>query len=553
MGKTARESVHLHAHVNVSDETCDARPSMRHPATSPESSAHPVWRLSQILLGLALAAAGVRLGETYISRLPDHRGFFLVEVEDALRVPPPPRPRHTVIVVVDGLGLAHARPLRSVARLAAAGQCRVTDVGPISVSRPVYAVLSTGLEQDRTGARNNDETSPLAVESIWEVAREAGLTVAGRSDVPWWQQLFPRGFDTYDVIPESEDYFARPLDHDLTLIHPSYVDHAGHDHGAASPEYATAVARVDQELGGSLDRLDLTRDLIILTADHGHSATGGHGGPTPEIAQVLTCHAGRGVNHIPDEASPIRAHMIAGSLALLLGTRFPKHMRADADDLPTALSILSPPAFPFQYLADRHTAVDHYRRTNRARLDAWLAHPDGSWPELYEAQRRRQWLRATAVLIAIAAGFAVAAWRRRLGARNALGLAARFLLVFAATLVLHVLVLGSLDWTAINTRERYLIRAPMICGVPAVLAIVWHVWRIRDGARLIADQLTFAGLALALVLGHIVVFGWPLGFPLPGPTLLLYPFLGAFLIVVHGLLGSVVAAMVLLRAGLTRR
>ena len=545
--KNARTTVHLHAHENLSHDTCNADPLMRDPTTSPAASLHLLRRTSQLLVGLALVAAGVWLGEGYISRLPDHRGFFLVAVEDAVRTPTPPRPRHTVVIVVDGLGLAHARPLRSVARLAAAGQCRDTDVGAISVSRPVYAVLSTGLEQDRTGARNNDETSPLAVESIWEVAREAGLTVSAASDVAWWQQLFPRGFDDYRVIPEADDYFADVPLRDLTLLHPAYIDHAGHAHGSASPAYAEAVARVDRELGTLLDRLDLTQDLVVLTADHGHSATGGHGGPTPEIARVLTCFAGRGVAP-KSEAAPLRAHAIAGSLAVLLGLRFPRHMRAgDDDDLDLALEIPATDAFSRAYLEDRRAAVDRFRDANHASIATWLGRP-GEWRDLYAAQRRPQWLRAGMAVAVIVAGFALAARLRRMTARAARGLAASFLTVLGATLLLHILVLGSLDWTAINTRARYLVRAPMICAIPAALAIALHAWRLRDGSRLVADQLTFAALALALSLAHIIVFGWPLGFPLPGPTLLLYPFLGAFLVVVHGALAALLAAGALVRA-----
>ena len=68
----------------------------------------------------------------------------------------------------------------SLARLAEVGQCRKTDVGALSLSRPVYAVLSTGLEADRTGARFNDDSSALAAESVWDVAREAGLEDAIR-------------------------------------------------------------------------------------------------------------------------------------------------------------------------------------------------------------------------------------------------------------------------------------------------------------------------------------------------------------------------------------
>ena len=92
-------------------------------------------------------------------------------------------------------------------------------------------------------------------------------------------------------------------------------------------------------------------------------------------------------------------------------------------------------------------------------------------------------------------------------ARAARGLAASFLTVLGAILLLHILVLSSLDCTAINTRARYLIWAPAICGTPAALAIAAHAWRLRDGPRLVADQLTFAALALALSLAHVVVFG----------------------------------------------
>jgi hypothetical protein len=228
-------------------------------------------------------------------------------------------------------------------------------------------------------------------------------------------------------------------------------------------------------------------------------------------------------------------------------------MRAgDDDDLDHALEIPAADAFSREYLADRRAAVDHFREVNHASVAAWLGRP-GHWRDLYAAERRRQWLRAAAVVLAIVAGFALAARRRRLDPRAALGLAAGFIAVLGATLLLHILVLGSLDWTAINTRERYLLRAPMICGIPAVLAIAGHAWRLRDAPRLVADQLTFAALALALSLAHIVVFGWPLGFPLPGPALLLYPFLGAFLVVVHGALAAVLALYVLARAALRQR
>jgi hypothetical protein len=511
-------------------------------------------RLLQIGVGVALAAAGIAIGDRYIRRLPHHEGYFMIAVADAV-TRPPPRPRHTVIVVVDGLGLEFARPLGSVARLAAHGQCRVTDVGPISVSRPVYAVLSTGLEQDRTGARNNDQSAPLAAESFWQVAREAGLEVSAVTDMQWWQQLFPAGFDRYTALPEDQDYFATGPLGDLRLVHPVYIDHAGHAAGSASPEYAAAVARVDGELAGLLDRLDLAQDLVVFTADHGHSATGGHGGPTPEISRVLTCFAGRGVVRDPAavEAAPMRAHGFAGAVSLLLGLRFPRHMRAGDDDLDVALTLADPALYPADYLADRRAAIDRFRAANAGQIAAWLGRP-GEWKDLYAAERRRQLLRAAGVALVVIAGFVGAARRRRLGVGAALGLLGWCVAVMLATAALHVLVLGGLDWTAINRREHYLVRAPLICLAPAVLAIAARAWRSRgDMARVIADQMTLAVLALAIDLGHIVVYGWPLGFPLPGPTLLLLPFLASFFLVVHALLAALLAAAALLRGLLARR
>ena len=83
---------------------------------------------------------------------------------------------------------------------------------------------------------------------------------------------------------------------------------------------------------------------------------------------------------------------------------------------------------------------------------------------------------------------------------------------------------------------------------PAPYALIEH-WRAHggDGARLLADQLTLACLGLAVLLGHIVVYGWPLGYPLPGPTLLLLPFLASFFLAIHGLLASLLAAAALVR------
>ena len=104
------------------------------------------WRVRLPLLALFGAAAvfAHRMADGYIDRLADHSGYFLVGVDDAVGAPYA-RPRHTVIILVDGLTKSAAESFASKQRLAAAGQCRTMEVGPMTVSRPIYAVYSTGL------------------------------------------------------------------------------------------------------------------------------------------------------------------------------------------------------------------------------------------------------------------------------------------------------------------------------------------------------------------------------------------------------------------------
>src|SRR5262245_45239860 len=122
-------------------------------------------RLSAIGFALACVVIGTFLGYGYIPRLSNHAGYFLVSVPDEARAPDGWRPRHTVFIVVDGLRLDAAERMKVTRELERFGQCRISDQGDYTVSRPEYARLSTGVEVDRSGARNNELTTPLAAES----------------------------------------------------------------------------------------------------------------------------------------------------------------------------------------------------------------------------------------------------------------------------------------------------------------------------------------------------------------------------------------------------
>jgi hypothetical protein len=454
------------------------------------------------------------LGDTYTRRLSNHRGYQLVTVADRVEPPLPARPRHTIFVLVDGLRRDAALGMKATARLAAAGRCTRSDVGSLSVSRPVWTTLSTGVEQDRTGVRNNDDDSPLAVESIWDLARAAGMVVSGISELDWWRVLFPGGFSEYTVAPPEDDHFARLALTDLNLIHPVYVDETAHDHGAASPEYRADVARVDAEITRFLDRVDLSRDLVILTADHGHSATGGHGGRAPEIAMVETCLAGPGIAPSTEETA-LPSIDLGPALAILLGLPFPRNMRAGDDALDAIFPLLDPAAFPAGYLDARRAGIARFRAAN----------PD--WRQVYADARGRQHLRLGILLAAILAAVIVA---RRGQAPGALLWIA---FVAGVTAALHILFLHGLDFTALNKRGQFIQGASGVCILGAALGAALHgaIW--RDLSRLISDQAILIVAALLFTAGYLWVYGSPIGFPLPGPILLFLPFLTPIFVLWH--------------------
>jgi hypothetical protein len=476
-------------------------------------------RAALVVLGLASAALAYAVGDSYTDRQSAPAGFLLVPVADHV-ADAAPRPRRTLVVVADGLRRDAALGMRATARLRAAGQCRTTSVSPPTISRPTYVTLSTGLGPDRTGVRSNDDAFPAPAQSVWQLARAAGMWVVARSEIAWFRELFPDGFDAYEVT--ETPLVPAPLG-DLTLLHPATIDEAGHDHGGASPEYAAAVARLDRELGALLDRLDLAQDLVVLTADHGHTARGGHGGTAPEVARVLTCFAGRGVARAADGA--MRARDVAPALALLLGLPFPREMRAGDDDLDLLWDVADARAFPAAYLADRRAALARFRAANP------------SWRAIYAEGRAGQALRLSAVAAVLGAGLAWAARRR------GLGVVIQVAGVVAATLVLHHLARGSLDLSALNRRAPYIRAAAILCLAPALVALAARAALVRSLARAAVDQAAIVLLGLGVVVGHPLVFGWRLGFPLPPPFFFSLPYLSAIFTICHGLVLVVAVAL----------
>jgi hypothetical protein len=501
-------------------------------------------RLETLLAVFAVLAAvlGFLLGMSTIDRLPNHAGFFLIAFEDRIEAPLPSRPRHAVLIVVDGLRRDAALGMNVTRRLLEHGQCRVSHQGELTISRPVYTLLSSGVEVDRTGVRNNDLTTPAPVESVFEVAREDGRRVHGSSHLPWFRELFPAGFDQYRLGQSyAEDLFKDPVLVELNLFHPLYVDEAGHHYGGISSEYGRAVERADAEVSSLLDRLDFERDLVIFTADHGHTDSGGHGGAQPEVADVLACFAGLNVRHTA-ALGRMDGRVTAPLLAVLSGLRMPKHLRAVEDDL-DVLEEIADFSDARAYAEDRRKAV----AAARARNQAWLAerghHGPFAWTGFYAEQRRLQLVRAGGVALFGLLLFALSQRLRR-ASLNELLFTVLFLGVAALIVAsVHRLVLGPFNYDVINLRSRFIPRALFIAGAAALMAMAAHALTTRDKHRLLLDHATFLALSLLMAIGHCIVYGWRMGFPLPSAAELYAPFLLAFVVVSNALvsLGLVVS------------
>ncbi len=503
-------------------------------------------RLSILLVGslcfaLATILAAYVVADGYIDRLPNHQGYFLVPVENTVTVAPARSPKRTIVVLIDGLGLEFARGMLAAKTLSRIGQCHPTDVGSLTISRPMYTVISTGVEVDRTGARNNDETAPVPVQSIWQVANLAGLNVHAASALPWWDELFPDTFASYLHEPdESANLFAQANLGQLSVVHPLRVDSAGHKHGSASQEYREAVVLTDAELSAFIETLDFETDLFILTADHGHSASGGHGGPLSDVSQVLTCFAGPGVL-ASSEASPIDAKTIAPTMSVLMGLPFPKHMRAGEDSLDQIWTIVEPSSLGASYVSQRQKDIEFFRQKNRKQLGQWLGQEEGLWSEIYSREGRTQtlwWAAAILVALVLLAG----SFRLRRFSVKRAGLSMLWIAgVTIAIALLYTLVRGTLDFTSINLRDEFISASISICLSVGIIGLAIHGFFSRNLHAMLADQLTLIALLLLVGMTHFVAYGVPLGFPMPGRVMLFIPFLYGAMGISLGLLCSLLA------------
>ncbi|WP_353942778.1 alkaline phosphatase family protein [Streptomyces sp. HUAS MG91] len=206
-----------------------------------------------------------------------------------------------------------------------------------TLSGPGWSTLITGVWPDKHNVKDNNFTGhkfaqyPDFLTRI-ETAKPALSTYAVSSWAPLTDTVFSSKVDTRVSTPSAEYDTGttsravaqlKNANPDAVFLQLDNVDHAGHSYGAASQQYLDAIHGVDGQVGQIVDAVTsratyASEDwLILVTADHGHTDAGGHGGSTWPERQTFMIAVGSAVSagstrydvKMPDIAASALAHL----------------------------------------------------------------------------------------------------------------------------------------------------------------------------------------------------------------------------------------------------
>jgi type I phosphodiesterase/nucleotide pyrophosphatase len=342
-----------------------------------------------------------------------------------------------VIVLVDGLAYHASRSMPGLNELRAKGADLECRIGLPSLSLPGRSVLMSGAWQEIHGQATNFNARPLAVEHLFLTAKRRGLATALAAG-PDPHLLFSPYVDERIVYPrldkgesgslerleaellwmgETTRALLRDKRPQLFLMDYTIADEAGHGWGAASRQYRAAAAAVDAEIRKLATEIDLQRAVLVVTSDHGHTPSGGHGGPEEDVMRVPLVMVGgpvqAGTTGACDQVD------VAPTLAALLGVAIP----ASSQGRPL-LDFLAIAPGPRQAIVQalqeqRARFVEHYvarvsgstaalaardgAEVGEAGLEALARQADRAKQQRMSAEARRRMVVFVAVLAVIAA------------------------------------------------------------------------------------------------------------------------------------------------------
>jgi predicted AlkP superfamily pyrophosphatase or phosphodiesterase len=223
--------------------------------------------------------------------------------------------RKLLLIILDGVPWDNwRRYFGGLEGWVASGEARVWRMRAVlpSMSGPCYASIHTGVPPQVHCVLSNGMIARVAQPDVFSQVRLAG-GVTGAVTHSWWSELFNRtpfdflrdieydepesasinhgrfhtmtGYDDRNqATPCDADLFATlsMLCHrfDLTygILHTCTLDSMGHRFGHDCAEMDHACALMDAMLAGFLPRWRAMGYEVIVTADHGQSQRGHHGG-----------------------------------------------------------------------------------------------------------------------------------------------------------------------------------------------------------------------------------------------------------------------------------
>lgn len=303
-----------------------------------------------VLVSLGISYAAYTLAGYSWSQVVDYKSPFTSMPTDTFTGKRPPlsiavpdaTPRRVVLVLIDGLTDAASRTMPSINALRKRGNDVALTVPQPSLSYPAWTTILTGAPPNVSGVTTNWYEQRVAVESLFDVAAGSGrsLVVAGPTDL---DTLFgvstiatataltdwPEGGYITNTIVDDAIRLADENAADFIFALFPDVDEAGHGYGAGSKEYADVVAKVDADLERLIEGVDDGETVFVVLPDHGHVATGGHGGWEDPVIHTSATFAGPGVK---GGSSTALLQDIAPTIAVLAGMQAPQYAAGLAVD-----------------------------------------------------------------------------------------------------------------------------------------------------------------------------------------------------------------------------
>ena len=286
----------------------------------PEMDTH--W-LDGVLADRAQNSRRCRIGPSEAGIMtPSRKGASMHRGRKALRRTPSERRmsrtpgEKVILVLVDAVGFEAARQsfgtIESLVEFELARRWCMRSVLP-SLSAPVYETLHTGTPPHIHGIRSNDRVTLSKGPHVFGLLRQAGRPTGAVAhyffselynktpyeplrdmevddpalDIRHGRFYSEQGYSKANLnLPSNLDLFTRATfmirrhHPDYLLIHSFAPDSVGHIYGANSKEYRDEVWSIDNAMAEVIHLWREEGYRILVTADHGQTADGRHGGTT---------------------------------------------------------------------------------------------------------------------------------------------------------------------------------------------------------------------------------------------------------------------------------